>query len=188
VERRPARTPALTFAAIDFETADYQRDSACAVGVVRVMQGTIVSRTRYLIRPPRKEFVFTHIHGITWTDVARKPEFGELWPRLRAEFDGMPFLAAHNASFDRSVLEACCARAGIRPPRQEFRCSMAVARSVWAVYPTKLEDVCRRLDLTLRHHDPLSDAEACAAIVITSAMCAGCPKARGCYPARANCR
>ena len=33
-----------TFAAIDFETADYGRDSACAVAVVRVEGGVIVDR------------------------------------------------------------------------------------------------------------------------------------------------
>ena len=40
----------LTFAAIDFETADYCRDSACAVGVVRVQGDKIVARHYELIR------------------------------------------------------------------------------------------------------------------------------------------
>lgn len=34
--------------------------------------------------------------------------------------------------------------------------------------PTTLPDVCRRLGITLRHHDALSDAEACAKVVIAS--------------------
>ena len=57
------------FAAIDFETADYGRDSACAVAVVRVERSEIVDRVRYLIRPPRRHFVFSYLHGITWDDV-----------------------------------------------------------------------------------------------------------------------
>ena len=85
----------------------------------------------------------------------------------------MDFLAAHNASFDQSVLTACCDRARIRPPRHQFRCTVAMARSVWSIYPTTLPDVCRRLGITLHHHDPLSDAEACARIVIASAKCGG---------------
>jgi DNA polymerase III subunit epsilon len=32
------------FAALDFETADYQQDSACALGLVRVEAGRIVQR------------------------------------------------------------------------------------------------------------------------------------------------
>ena len=50
-QRRP-----VTFAAIDFETADRGPDSACAVGAVRVVGTRIVKRVRYLIRPPRPAF------------------------------------------------------------------------------------------------------------------------------------
>jgi DNA polymerase III epsilon subunit-like protein len=55
-----------TFVAIDFETADYKPDSACAVGLVRVENHQIVERAYTLIRPPRKKFVFTYYHGISW--------------------------------------------------------------------------------------------------------------------------
>jgi DNA polymerase III subunit epsilon len=178
--RRP-----LTFVAIDFETADRDPDSACAVAAVRVVGTRIVTRVRYLIRPPRRHFIFSDIHDITWADVADSPSFHELWPSLRQDLDGVDFLAAHNASFDQSVLTACCARARIRPPRAPFRCTVAMARSVWSIYPTTLPDVCRRLGITLHHHDPLSDAEACARIVIASAKCARCSVARNCFPARA---
>ena len=52
-----------SFAAIDFETADYGSDSACAVGVVRVEGGRIAKRYQALIRPPRSAFQFTYIHA-----------------------------------------------------------------------------------------------------------------------------
>ena len=51
------------FAAIDFETANNARDSACAVGVVIVEGGRIVDRLHALIRPPSRQFLFTPIHG-----------------------------------------------------------------------------------------------------------------------------
>ena len=70
------------FVAIDFETADYGRDSACSVALVRVVGEEIVERTHWLIRPPRRTFAFTHVHGITWERVAREPTFADLWPRL----------------------------------------------------------------------------------------------------------
>jgi DNA polymerase III subunit epsilon len=183
--RTPAPLP--VFAAIDFETADAGRDSACAVGIVRVVDGRIDRRIRHLIRPPRRDFVFSDVHGITWDDVARAPSFQELWPSLNAELNGVDFLAAHNAPFDQSVLQACCRRAGISTPRHRFRCTVDIARAVWSIYPTTLPDVCRRLDIALRHHDAVSDAEASARIVIASARCAGCRKARTCFPARAQC-
>jgi DNA polymerase-3 subunit epsilon len=155
-----------TFIAIDFETADYGRDSACAVALVRVEGSAVVRRAYSLIRPPRRQFQFTRIHGITWQHVASQPTFREVWPLLAPVVQGAEFLVAHCASFDRSVLEACCRAGGLAPPGLPFRCTMALAREAWGVRPTKLPDVCRFLGLALDHHDPRSDAEACANIML----------------------
>ncbi|HMF12986.1 MAG TPA: exonuclease domain-containing protein, partial [Gemmataceae bacterium] len=120
------------------------------------------------LRPPRPHFFFSYLHGITWDDVAEEPTFAESWPELAKMLDGVEKLAAHNAGFDRGVLDACCYAAGLSAPRLPFICTMQLARRTWGIYPTKLSDVCRRLSLPLRHHDPLSDAEACAQIVIAA--------------------
>jgi DNA polymerase-3 subunit epsilon len=157
-----------TFVALDFETADYSPDSACALGLVRVENHRIVQRTYSLIKPPRRKFVFTYLHGITWEDVANQPTFGELWPSFSPMLDGLDFLAAHNASFDRSVLHRCCAAAGLDPPRIPFRCTVQLARQTWNIYPTKLNHVCDHLGITLKHHQAASDAEACALIVMAA--------------------
>jgi DNA polymerase-3 subunit epsilon len=156
------------FVAIDFETADPWRDSACAVGLVRVRGGEIVERTHFLIRPPRKVFYFTRLHGIAWDHVKDQPTFGELWPRLSEKIRGVAFVAAHNAAFDRSVLEACCALARVPSPALLFECTVKLARQTWGLRPAALPDVCRFLDIPLRHHDALSDAEACARIVLAA--------------------
>lgn len=158
------------FVAIDFETADYGRDSACAVGLVRVEGSKIVAREARLIRPPRRDFMFSYIHGIEWRHVAKEPTFGHVWRDVQSLLAGAEFFAAHNASFDRSVLNACCASARIAVPEVEFVCSMKLARSTWDLYPTKLPDVCRHLGLELKHHDALSDANACAEIVLAAAQ------------------
>jgi DNA polymerase-3 subunit epsilon len=157
-----------TFVALDFETADRQRDSACSVGVVRVEGNRITARAHHLIRPPRSTFVFTGIHGISWARVAKEPRFAEVWRKVAPLLEGAEFIAAHNASFDRGVLGACCDAAGIAPPPHRFECTMKLARERWQIRPTTLPDVCARLGLTLKHHDALSDAEACAGIVIAS--------------------
>ncbi len=155
-----------TFVAIDFETADHGHDSACAVGVVKVRGTRIVNEAAYLIRPPRQTFRFSRIHGITWEDVADEPCFRQVWLKIRPLFADARFLVAHNASFDRSVLHTCYWASRLRPPELEFQCTMRLARRVWGIYPTTLPDVCRSLRLPLDHHDPLSDAKACAGIVI----------------------
>jgi DNA polymerase-3 subunit epsilon len=157
-----------TFVALDFETADYPRDSACALGLVRVENHQIVHRTYHLIRPPRRRFVFTYLHGITWEDVALQPSFAELWPSLTPILQGVDFLAAHNASFDRSVLQRCCETAGLNPPALPFECTVRLARQTWDIFPTKLNNVCDHLGITLKHHHAASDAEACALIVIAA--------------------
>jgi DNA polymerase-3 subunit epsilon len=157
-----------TFAAIDFETADNGRDSACAVAVVRVDGGEIVARWHRLIRPPRPRILFTYLHGIAWEHVADKPCFQDLWPELAGQLEGIRFLVAHNAGFDRSVLRHCCAAAGVAMTALPFRCTVQMAREAWDLHPTKLPDVCRFLNIPLQHHRAESDAEACAKIALAA--------------------
>ena len=158
----------LNFVAIDFETAAYRRDSACAIGLVKVVDGAIVDRAVHLIRPPSRQFVFTHIHGLTWMDVETADDFGRLWPRLTPLLEGATFLAAHNAAFDKGVLRACCTAYGLAAPTLPFRCTVQIARRAWNIRPTRLSDVCRELRIALDHHEALSDATACAEIVLAA--------------------
>lgn len=156
------------FAAIDFETADYGRDSACAVALVKVEDNRIVDRVSSLIRPPRREFVFTYLHGITWGMVRNAPTFAQLWPQLNRWLRGVRFLAAHNATFDRGVLETCCRISGLEFPDIPFECTVRMARDVFGIYPTRLDCVCDALGIPLIHHQADSDAEACARIVLAA--------------------
>jgi DNA polymerase-3 subunit epsilon len=158
----------MNFVAIDFETANYQANSACSVGLVKVMDGEIVDRAVHLIRPPTREFVFTYIHGLTWSDVAKADDFGKLWPSLEQFMQGAKFLVAHNASFDKGVLHACCASYGLQAPSLPFRCTVQISRAAWNIRPTKLSDVCRKLGIALNHHEALSDAMACAQIFLAA--------------------
>ena len=156
------------FAAIDFETASYRGDSACAVGVVIVERGRIVERLYELIRPPSRQFTFTHIHGLSWDDVRAARSFDAVWGDIAQALSGVEFLAAHNAPFDKGVLGACCATYALPVPEQPFVCTVRLARAQWKIHPTKLPDVCRHLGIELRHHQADSDAEACARIVIAA--------------------
>jgi DNA polymerase-3 subunit epsilon len=170
--RRDAQTPSgsslSTFVALDFETANHDRASACAVSAVVVESGKIeVTRTRF-IRPPTSFFAFTDVHGIDWGRVRVERTFKEVWADFAALIEQASFVAAHNATFDRSVLEACCRAAGIPTPRVPFVCTVKLARRVWGIFPTRLPDVCRELGIKLKHHDPASDAEACARIVLAA--------------------
>ena len=167
-----------TFVAIDFETADKGQDSACSVGLVRVENGEIVEKVVQLIKPPRfaegdlfnpaPDFEFTYIHGIKPDQVANAPTFAQAWPKLERILKGAHFMAAHNAPFDNGVLTACCAAARLPKPEHRFVCTVRLARATWNLYPTKLPNVCQHLNIELNHHEALSDALACAKIVIAA--------------------
>ena len=156
------------FAAIDFETANNARDSACALGVVVVEHGRIVERLYEVIRPPSREFLFTHIHGLDWDDVKRARRFDAVWQDMLRDLRGVEFFAAHNAPFDKGVLRACCETYGLEAPEQPFVCTVKLARKQWDLHPTKLPNVCDFLGIELRHHQADSDAEACARIVMAA--------------------
>lgn len=158
----------MKLVAIDFETADHLPDSACAIGVAVVENDRIGSVLHRLIRPPRRHFRFTYIHGIEWEHVAGEPDFGMVWDQLAPIVEDADYLLAHNASFDSRVLTACCTGSGRSVPPVPFVCTVKLARAAWSIRPTRLPDVCRHLQIPLRHHDARSDALACATIGLTA--------------------
>ena len=72
----------MEFVAIDFETANRDASSACALGLAIVKGGKITAKHHWLIRPPQDYFRadFTDIHGITAAAVRNCPSFKEIWP------------------------------------------------------------------------------------------------------------
>lgn len=75
---------AMDAIAIDFETANERRDSACAVGLAWIDGGRVVRRETRLIRPPELRFSPGNIrvHGILPADVRGQPNL----PEAMAEF------------------------------------------------------------------------------------------------------
>lgn len=154
------------YVAIDFETANNKRSSACSVGLVTVSDNRIISEDVFLIKPPSKEFLFTGIHGLTWDDVKNEKTFEELWSNIDKIISDVDFLVAHNAPFDKGVLNMCCEAYGIETPDILFICTVKLSRRLWDINPTKLNNVCDILNIELDHHEALSDARACAKIVM----------------------
>lgn len=161
----------LNFCAIDFETACYQRSSACAVALVKVRDGQLVDQYYTLIKPPYGMEIlpnFTSIHGIRMRDVAHSPTFSEAWPLMQA-FIGTDYLVAHNSSFDKSVLRYCLAYYDIDFPLPSFSCTVQCARKAWPTLMNhRLDTVSRYLGIDLVHHQALSDSLACAKIYLAA--------------------
>ncbi len=151
--------------AIDFETANERRDSACAVGVAEVFRPD-AAIFRRLIRPEPARFspFCVAVHGIRPEHVADEPDFAGIWPALSARLADATLLA-HNASFDAGVLTACLVAAGLPVPSLRFICTVDLARAAFPQLRShKLNIVAHHLGLSLRHHEAGSDAAACAAI------------------------
>ncbi len=169
----------MNILALDFETADFGRDSACALGLAMIEDGRITDTHSILIRPPRRYFQFTSIHGITWEDVKGQPTFAEHWKGLEPWFSRAEVCVAHNASFDRGVLRACCGNAGIAPPAHPFVCTVRISRKLWHLKPAALPNVCSHFGIPLNHHDAASDTLACASIMVHALNALGTGEALG---------
>jgi len=158
---------------IDFETANYDPTSACAIGIVQLQHGTIVAQAESMIRPPAgcDYFIprFIEIHGITPDDVRDASGFDEVFEEHRHLFTDA-VLAAHNASFDMKVLGALLAHYRIPYACDSF-CTMRLARNCWPqIGSFGLANVARYLGVKLQHHQAASDANAAAEIVVASGL------------------
>lgn len=165
-----AAQPGLDFTAIDFETANGFRGSACAVGVVRVRDGRAVETASWLIRPPAGFDRFdprnVRIHGIRAEQVAAAPRFGDMFAEL-AGFVGDDVLVAHNAAFDLGVIESGLEVSGRDVPTLDYACTLMLSRRVYDLPSYALPSAAREAGFVPgRHHDALADAEACAAIMV----------------------
>lgn len=157
--------------AIDFETANEERQSACALGLAWIEDGAVVRREHRLIRPKEMRFNVHNIrvHGIHPDDVCDKPEFPEVLSEFLPEISGALILA-HNAAFDIGVLCATLREYRESFPEFGYYCTMDIARSVWPeMRSVSLDTVARRFGIHFDHHDPAEDAFACAEIAIAAA-------------------
>ena len=159
----------MNFTAIDFETANAKRTSACSIGLVKVENGVIVAEKSFLIKPQPNFFYasFIDIHHITQAMVKDAPLFGELWPDIREMIEDTELLVAHNASFDMSVLRACLELEMIRSYLPPHLCTVRLSKQhLPFLYNHKLNTVCEYFDIELDHHEALSDARGCANILL----------------------
>ena len=158
----------MNFTAIDFETANGKRNSACSLGLVRVENGKIIESKDWLISPPEMYFhpMTVSIHGIREEDVMNAPSFNYIWEEVEAYLNDQ-MVIAHNASFDVSVLRACLETYGISFPDFDYMCTVQISKNIWPNMPNhKLNTLAHIFDIPLKHHDALEDTLACAKIAI----------------------
>jgi DNA polymerase-3 subunit epsilon len=157
--------------AIDFETANESRTSACAVGFAWIEDGAVTRRAYRLIRPPEMRFSPGNIrvHGIRPADVEHASDLPTVFAEFWDDLVDRPILA-HNAAFDMGVLRGTLALFGRPIPRMRYVCTHAIARLSWpgeASYG--LAAMAAKIGVCFQHHHAEEDAYACAQVALAAA-------------------
>src|ERR1039458_8077052 len=147
-----------SFLAIDLETANAQRGSACALGWAQFQDGQALDSGRILIDPRISDEQWDsfniRIHGIAPEDVRSAPTFAEVWSVIAPYTAAWP-LVAENASFDMSVLRAEFARSGVAPAPFRYVCSARLSQAAWPeMLSVSLATVADALGIQPAPHKP----------------------------------
>lgn len=164
--------------AIDFETANEQRGSACSVGLAWIKAGEVVRVEERLIRPKDTRFSAMNmaIHGIRPEDVEDAPEFPEVMEEFRDDF-AQSTLIAHNAAFDMSVWRYSLDKYGLSYPEISYLCTLKMSQKVWrGLHSHRLPNLADFLGVEFEHHNAAEDAMACARVAIAVADHLGVPE------------
>ncbi len=161
----------MEYVAIDFETANEYRESACAVGLAKFKNGEVVDTYYTLLKPPAPYDFFNllnvFIHGIEAKDVASERTLGQAWPDLERFIAGLP-LVAHNAGFDLSVIRRQLDHEGVEFSPIDFTCTMILSKYLLDLPILKLPYVVDSLGLEMgSHHNALDDAVGAGRIFST---------------------
>lgn len=161
--------------ALDFETANSNRASACSLGMTKVIDGKITDSKYELFKPPAGYDDFEarniSIHGIRPKDVLAKKRFIDLWPEFHSFIGGLP-VVAHNASFDISVLRAALTASECPWPEIEYACTYVMSKNQFDMAKHTLSDVAKAANVIWdesQHHNALFDSRICAEIVLSLA-------------------
>jgi DNA polymerase-3 subunit epsilon len=170
----------MTFASLDFETANTSRASICAAGLAMFTDGQLTESLYWLVRPPkghgwfREDFI--ECHGLTHLDVLDAPEFPAIAPELLARLASVDFVVAHNAEFDISHLRETLNHFGLACPPFNYLCTCQLARRIWPELPNhKLSTLAAHIGHEFKHHHAKDDAEAAGQVMLAMMKQAGIP-------------
>lgn len=163
----------LDYIAIDFETANYYKNSACSVGLVRLIDGKETDSVYSLIHPAKMYFIpewIETIHHISYDDVRDKPYFPEVWDTIVMPFinktPDIPLVAHNENMFDMPVIKNCCEYFGMEVPKLEYFDSLIVAKKTWPDLEShRLTALGEYFKIEYLAHDALEDSRTCGQII-----------------------
>lgn len=152
-------------AVIDVETTGKENrrtDRVVELGAVILNEDGVIVREFVTLVNPERDVGPTWKHGITARDVLYAPIFAEIAREFMAWLDGVDVWAAHNADFDRGMLDAEFERLDVALPVRFF-CTMRPFGF------TTLSDCCQGngVEPPRTKHSALEDARATARLLTT---------------------
>ncbi len=151
------------FVFVDVETANWNNDRICAIGMIIVENGQ--GTGYYTLIDPQVHITFSYIHGITDADVLNAPTIDVFWNVMKPLIPSKFVFVAHNYRFDLSVMKKDLGRFGIEFSPEEILDTMWVARDILYHFHTqkgdlRLNTLSEALDVPLFHHNASSDISA----------------------------
>lgn len=156
---------AVDFVAIDFETSNFKRASACSVGAVKVKNGKIVD-TYYSLINPEDHFDSYNIfiHGITPEMVKDAPTYPEVIKKISDFKEDLP-LVAHYAPFDMGVIKDSNKKYSISNFDTTYFDSYYLSKQYLTCLNYKLDSLAKMINFKFEHHNALEDSKACVALI-----------------------
>ena len=152
------------FVAIDFETMTQLPTSACALGMVKVIDGEIVQQYYSIINPVRDDYTDKEpnrtIHGISLVTAEKADSFDLLFAGI-LEFIGDYPIVCHNKGMDINVLRHLMEYYGLSGLDLDNVCC------TYQLTGMSLSECCKEYGIPeSKHHNALWDAEACAKVFL----------------------
>ena len=158
----------MKIVALDFETANENPRSACALGIAIYEDGEIIDNFEWLLKPRERynNFTLSYIHGLCEEDIQNEEEFPFYYERLKEILDGA-IIVAHNANFDINVLNSICDLYELERFNNYYIDTVKISRKAFPeLHSHRLNVICEYLNIDLKHHDALSDSMACLLILL----------------------
>lgn len=158
----------INFVAIDFETANEQRSSACSIGYAIVENGQIIKTGHRFIKP--EPFYFdtynTYLHGIDEDMVKDANSIVDVWNEVYPSFEGKT-IVAHNAAYDMSVLRHGFDKFDTKYPNLTYVCSYKLAQKTWDnEINYRLCTLAEKFNIEFNHHNAEEDSITAAKILL----------------------
>lgn len=161
----------MEYVALDFETANTESSSACAIGLCRFNgEGEEIDSYYSLIRPRNLYFDprCTMVHNIDPYDIANARPLDELWDDITSFIKDSP-LVAHNAPFDIKVLKDSAASYNLGGIDNDYYCTLSLSRKVLMLDSYRLSSIASHFSWCYRAHMALDDAHVCG--LLFSKLC-----------------